>query len=97
MCLSEVIPSVQRLVNRCDFSKKNDLYSCLSIYVSRNLLLFIQWYWNPISSKKNIEELIYGINEMFSVLNLIIKMFAKLSRIKIMLFSDENESILTVN
>lgn len=51
----------------------------------------------PFPVKKNIEELIYGINEMFSVLNLIIKMFAKLSRIKIMLFSDENESILTVN
>lgn len=46
---------------------------------------------------KNIEELIYGTNEMFSVLNLLIKMFAKLSRIKIMLFGNENESILMVN
>lgn len=45
---------------------------------------------------KNIEELIYGTNEMFSVLNLLIKMFAKLSRIKIMLFGNENESILMV-
>lgn len=44
----------------------------------------------------NIEELKYGTNEMFSVFNLLIKIFAKL-RVKITLFDNQNESILIVN
>ena len=43
-----------------------------------------------------MEELTYGTNEMFSGLNIFIKMFAKPSTVEIIVFGYQNESILTI-
>lgn len=40
MCLSEVIPSVQRLVNRCDFSKKKMIYIPAYLYMYQETYYF---------------------------------------------------------
>lgn len=55
------------------------------IYIDTNLF-FIQCYYNYNAiSANNVEERTYGTNEMFTWLNILIRMFAKPSTVEIIL------------